>query len=313
MNLLFTNAGRRTYLIEYAFDLKSEGYDLNIFVSDTSYDTAAMHVHPEVHNIITPRVSGNEEEYFVELLTACKKHNIDVIIPLMDFELPVLSSKKAEFEKAGIMVWVSDKETITNCLNKKTNYNFCISNEILIPDTYFNLDNIEPPVVKKRILGSGSVGLEIVQEGAVSNFEPGVDLVQKLVEGKEYGMDILNSYEGKYVHYCIREKIAMRSGETDKAKTLESQELTNLAQHISSVFKHVGNMDIDFIKTESGEIYFIDFNPRFGGGYPFTHLSGANYLKFIVESSLRIENKYRPTFKKSITGYKGLKVFHNEN
>lgn len=309
MNVLFTNAGRRTYLIEYAFDLKSEGYDLNIFVSDTSYDTAAMYVHPEVHNIITPRVSGNEEEYFNALFTACKKYNIDVIIPLMDFELPVLASKKAEFEKAGIKVWVSSEETITNCLNKKANYYFCINNEISIPDTYFNIDRIESPYVKKRILGSGSIDLEIVKEGEVSRFEPGIDLVQKLVEGKEYGMDILNDYEGKYVHSCVREKLAMRAGETDKAKTFESEELTNIAKQVSSVFGHIGNMDIDFIETESGNIFFIDFNPRFGGGYPFTHLSGANYMKYLFDYSIYGNKAKKPFFVNDVTGYKGIKTF----
>lgn len=313
MNVLFTNAGRRTYLVEYAFDLKSEGYDLNIFVSDTSYDTAAMHVHPQIQKIITPRVFGNEKEYFLVLFEACKKYKIDVVIPLMDFELYVLASMKNDFEKAGILVWVSDEKTISNCLNKKANYAFCKNNKIPIPDTYFTVDETEPPYVKKRVLGSGSVGLEIVKQGEASSFEPGVDLIQKLVEGKEYGMDILNDYEGNYVHSCVREKLAMRAGETDKARTFESEELINLAKQISAVFRHVGNMDIDFIKTETGEIYFIDFNPRFGGGYPFTHLSGANYLKFIIESSLGIENKYRPRFKKRITGYKGLKVFYNED
>ena len=47
------------------------------------------------------------------------------------------------------------------------------------------------------------------------------------------------------------------------------------------ISKHVGNLDCDVIKNQNSELYFIDFNPRFGGGYPFTHLSGYNFIKAI--------------------------------
>ena len=312
MNILFTNAGRRTYLIEYALDLIEEGYDLRLFVSDTSLDTAAMHVDPRVIKIITPRVSGDEVNYFNALLSACKTYHIDVLIPLMDFELPILASKKDEFEELGIKMWVSNETTISNCLNKNNNYQFCIENDIPIPKSYFSLDEVNPPYVKKQILGSGSVGLELVRERHTSSFVPGIDMIQELVEGKEYGMDIMNDYHGNYLHSCVREKLAMRAGETDKARTFESEKLINLAKKVSEVFKHVGNMDVDFLQNKKGEIYFIDFNPRFGGGYPFTHLSGVNYLKFIIESSSG-KNDYVPVFKKSITAFKGLRLFYKEN
>ena len=34
---------------------------------------------------------------------------------------------------------------------------------------------------------------------------------------------------------------------------------------------------------EKKDIFCIDFNPRFGGGYPITHLSGMNYIKTIID------------------------------
>lgn len=310
MNILFTNVGRRTYLLEYALELKQNGYDINIYACDTSYDTAAMHVDTEITSFITPRVSLGETEYLDVLLKESIKRDIDVLIPLMDFELPVLSKNRNVFEKEGVKIWVSNYETITNCLDKKQNYSFCKQSNIPIPDSYFEFNNnIEPPIIKKRILGSGSVGLEIIDnKSQKSDFEEGRDMLQVFIEGKEYGMDIFNDYEGNYVHSCFREKILMRSGETDKAKTFYDKNLELQARKISSAFKHRGNMDIDFIQTKSGDIYFIDFNPRFGGGYPFTHLSGANYLKYIIDSSI---SKFpeKPVLKRNITGLKGIKVY----
>ena len=60
-------------------------------------------------------------------------------------------------------------------------------------------------------------------------------------------------------------KISMRSGETDKAEVIYDRRFNELAQKISAVFKHIGNLDVDFIIDNFNDIYFIDFNPRFGG------------------------------------------------
>jgi len=38
---------------------------------------------------------------------------------------------------------------------------------------------------------------------------------------------------------------------------------------------HIGVLDCDAIVTEDN-CYVFDMNPRFGGGYPFSHIAGAN-------------------------------------
>ena len=75
----------------------------------------------------------------------------------------------------------------------------------------------------------------------------------------------------------------MRAGETDKSRIVENDDLTALASDLSAVFGHVGNMDADVIVNAMGEPFCIDLNPRFGGGYPTTHLAGLNYLEAILK------------------------------
>lgn len=49
----------------------------------------------------------------------------------------------------------------------------------------------------------------------------------------------------------------------------------------------VGLVDVDIIAGSSGELFVIDVNPRFGGGYPFNHIAGANvprmYLRGLTQ------------------------------
>lgn len=316
MNLLFTNAGRRTYLIEYALELVEEGYDLNIFAGDVSKDTAAFSVSDKVTPVLTPYVTGNEENYLSTLQAICKEHKIDVIIPLMDFEMPILSQNKAKFLEAGTRIWVSDFEVINQCLDKRKNYQWCLDNGIKVPQSYSNAEEAKAirqlPVIKKAILGSGSVGLEIIRDTeALKTVDFKTFMLQDFIEGREVGMDIFNDYEGNFLSAHFREKMAMRAGETDKARSFNNEAFFEMARGLSAKFKHTGNMDIDFMETETGEIYFIDFNPRFGGGYPFTHNSGLNYLKAIIDLSTgkEAELNVRP---KEIVGMKGVKLYFYE-
>ena len=66
----------------------------------------------------------------------------------------------------------------------------------------------------------------------------------------------------------------MRSGETDSAKILTQGKILQIGQINFKKIRHVGNLDCDAIEDKVGNIYFIDFNLRFGGGYAFTHVYG---------------------------------------
>ncbi|HQH50020.1 MAG TPA: ATP-grasp domain-containing protein [Candidatus Cloacimonadota bacterium] len=309
MNILFTNAGRRTYIIEYAVALKNEGYDISVFVSDASPYTAAFYVSDQVKRIITPYVENNELVYVQNLLKVCIDNEIDIVIPLMDYELPILAEYKELFSSHKIIVVVSESKVIDNCLNKDSYHSLAAEFGFKCPQNYKISDDFAFPVIKKRTMGSGSVGLQLVSdmEELELFYDEKKDVIQQYISGIEFGMDIFNDLDGNFVHSCPRRKITMRAGETDKAETLYSERFNTLAQLISSSFRHIGNMDVDFIVNSEGEVYFIDFNPRFGGGYPFTHMTGFNYLKALIHMAmnkpcdfLNIQGEYN-TWMKSIS------------
>jgi len=317
MKLLFTNAGRRTYLIEYALELRhSFGFELEIFVSDASMHTAAMHVSREVKSFITPRVSENPERYAEFLLAECRVRNIDVVIPLMDYELPALARWMSRFKDHGINVIVSSVDVVETTLDKQRCYKFCEENRLPIPRTWYageNTSDASVPLIMKPRFGSGSVGLvRITKSETVPDTVPEDQVLQECVAGDEYGMDVLNGLDTNFLHCAVRKKIEMRAGETDKAELVYDDRLFDLGMTVSRSFNHVGNMDVDFIIDRRGSIQFLDFNPRFGGGYPFTHEAGFNYLEALLVQYNNIPVVLKP-YGRKLFGAKGIKLFTFES
>tara|TARA_Y100000590_G_C15725583_1_gene1015146 strand:+ start:1391 stop:2338 length:948 start_codon:yes stop_codon:yes gene_type:complete len=313
IRILFTNSGRRTYLLNYCHKLTTKGYKIKIYASDTSYDVSSFYTNRHVKNFITPQVSDNEKSYLSKLFIICKKNKIDLLIPLIDPELKILSKNKDKFLKIGTNIVVSDYELVSKLIDKKKVDLFCRKNQIKYPKSYYNLRsfNNKFPVIKKKIIGSASVGLEIIKnKKKFKNINFKKNMLQKFIKGKEINLDILNDFAGNYVHSCAKLKISMRGGETDKAKILNQSKYTLLSKKISKTLKHIGPMDIDLIEDNSGNFYFIDFNPRFGGGYEFTRAAGCDYLKAIIDMHLNKKTTL-PSKPKPITGMKGIQMYYH--
>jgi carbamoyl-phosphate synthase large subunit len=79
----------------------------------------------------------------------------------------------------------------------------------------------------------------------------------------------------------VKEKLAMRAGETDKSVLRNKPELEELGYRVGRALQHIGNVDCDIFEKD-GKQYLLELNPRFGGGYPFSQMSGANYPAAIL-------------------------------
>src|SRR5207248_4061835 len=96
-----------------------------------------------------------------------------------------------------------------------------------------------------------------------------------------YGLDIVNDLNGRYVCTFAKRKLRMRAGQTDRAVTVKDERLEKLGQTIGENLGHVGILDCDLFVSEQG-CRVIDLNPRIGGGYPFSHIAGANYPAALI-------------------------------
>lgn len=311
MKVLLTNAGRRTYIIENLIQSASErNIDIEIHVCDTSIDNASFWVAPNTTHHLTPFVTEQPKEYIELVKKICKEHQIQLVIPLMDFELPLLAEIKEELNSYGTQIMISDKHIIDICLDKKLTYQFCIENGILTPHIYSSEKEVVFPAILKRILGSGSVGLVFAKQATdIIDYQAERDLLQQFIKGQEYGLDIFNDFNGNFLYASMRKKLSMRAGETDKAEVFYDQKLWDYCKKLSEKTRHVGNMDADILMTEEGDIYLIDLNPRFGGGYPFSMFAGIDSIGALLDLVLGnpVEYKFDPSQK--VIACKGISVF----
>ena len=108
-------------------------------------------------------------------------------------------------------------------------------------------------------------------------------LFQEKIDGIEYGLEVFNDFSSNLVSVVAKQKVAMRAGETDVAKTVDITEYKDIAKKLSKGLKHIGDLDVDIFKTSDNRIMVLELNCRFGGQYPFSHLAGVNFPKQIVK------------------------------
>lgn len=263
------------------------------------------------HHVITPEI--NDPNYIDFLLDYSIRNQIQAIVPLFDVDLPVLSRNKSRFTASGISVLVSDEEIVNICRDKWLTARFCRENNIRYPQTYISYaellsdissGKIDFPLIVKPRWGMGSTAIcqaDDMQELEVYNkkvkkeiFETYLKfesagkedqcvLFQEKISGVEYGLDILNDLNGRFITTVSKRKIAMRAGETDVAEIVCNELFSGSDRKIADALKHIGNLDVDCILMENGAICVLEMNGRFGGQYPFSHLAGVDFPRQIIK------------------------------
>ena len=305
MNILFTCAGRRTYLLKY-FKENMSAED-KVIATDMQLSAPALQaadVKLQVPAVYDPK-------YIDITLNICKEQKIDALISLNDLELPILAENKAKFEALGVKVIVSDPEVIDIAFDKYKTAQWVESIGLNAPKTYVTLASakealangeISFPLFMKPRWGSGSIGLETIDDMeeldvyyhllmkkikktilATASVGDEYIMIQEKLTGNEFGLDVMNDLEGNNVAVSVKQKLAMRAGETDKAVTVDLPEVREMGATIGRNLKHIGNLDVDIMQRANGDYCVLELNPRFGGDYPFSYEAGANMPKAILQ------------------------------
>lgn len=302
--VLLTCAGRRHYLASYFQDALSEFG--RVIGTDMDLSAPALQACDAIYRV--PGVFA--DNYLDALKETIIKEKVDMLFSLNDLEVGLLAENREKIEReTGAKVYVPPVETLTVCADKWHTYEFARELGVHAPATYLSVEGAVSavnageicfPLIVKPRWGSASLGLFVVesaselatsyktcQRAVVESVlvELGAEstvIIQEVIEGPEYGVDVLYGKNQNFIGFASKKKITMRAGETDKAVTVDPAPFKAIVKKISEALPHRGNLDCDFLERD-GKFYLLEFNPRFGGGYPFTHLAGANHVQMLLD------------------------------
>lgn len=338
-NILISSAGRRNYLVRWFREaLTSNGVEGCIIVAD-----ADRHAPSQVEaDLFIPLPLVSSDEYLPALLKICDSNHVNFALSVNDFELSAWSRlDRSMFQDVGTHLICLRAETQALVEDKRTMASSLSEHDILVPPTFLGEDALDSmdlrgqlgqSIVIKNRYGSGSSGLLFSTQATldrdlnaaatsvrdrlgapISSRSIALQslVVQPAIHGIEYGIDVVSNFAEEFAAILVRRKISMRGGETDQATSEPAERFNALGAKIAAAIPHAGLIDTDVIEDREGRLWLIDINPRFGGGYPFSHLAGADAPSAYVGWSRGLDSTAsRLQYKSDIVAakYQGIKI-----
>ena len=298
--ILFTGVGRRVELVqafrEAAVVLNKK---LKIYGADMALDAPALFYCDDTRQVCGMRASG----YIGMLVDICVKDRIDLLIPTIDTDLLVLSENRERFQAIGTRVLVSTPDMVRICRDKNHTSQFFADCGLKAPmpvNDWKKYASGFPAFIKPKD-GSSSINAFKVEtagelEACANRIEEYV--VQPFVEGTEYTIDICCDFYGNPIWIVPRERVAVRAGEVLKTRICMDSRMIEEAKALVERFRPCGPITVQLIREKrSGEDYFIEINPRFGGGAPLSMKAGARS----AESILKLLSGEKAVYREDIT------------
>lgn len=292
MKILFTSVGRRVELMQ-AFRKAADELNvvLTIIGADITVSAPALYFCDETR--IVPRIKN--EEYIPVLLDICEKEMVDCLIPTIDTDLLLLAENKRRFEAFGTKVLISAVDKVKICRDKNFTADYFHSLGLKSPQSVNSVEKYEekirsgisgfPAFIKPK---DGSSSIDVYR---VENLETlkvyaekiGDYIIQPYISGKEYTIDIFCDYDGNPVYITPRERLAVRAGEVLKTRVTQDNRMIDEMLTLIEAFKPCGQITVQLIRDEAtSDDYYIEINPRFGGGAPLSMKAGADSAKAVL-------------------------------
>ena len=240
---------------------------------------AAHHRHP------VPRI--DDPGYVPALQELCERYGVGAVVPLTDLDLEVLAHARV----AGrLPAFVPDPEIARATFDKYDAHLLLERLGLPSPPTALPGEPVDSyPVMVKPRQGSGARSIHRADDAAAAAFfvdyvkEP--TMVQKLMDGPEFSIDVLGDLDGRCLNAIPRTMIESRGGESIKGTVIEDRELIDLGALAAESLGVRGPCTIQVFRDRHIGLGITDVNTRFGGAFPapmYAALPGRTYPELIV-------------------------------
>lgn len=277
MKILFTSVGRRVELMQaYKKASNDSGIDLKLYGGDTSTTAPALQFCDKT--VVLPLIK--DKSYIPFLIDYCAREQIDALIPTIDTDLLILAENRERFGKTKVVI--SNPDKIKLCRDKRYTADYFMSVGLKSPAPVddINLYTGGFPAFIKPKDGSSSINAYKVDNKeeltALTEMVPDY-IIQPFISGTEYTIDIFCDFSGNPIFITPRIRLAVRAGEVLKTKIVQDNQIISEMKQLIADYKPCGAITIQMIRDDrTGEDYYIEINPRYGGGAPLSIKAGAN-------------------------------------
>ena len=300
MRILITGCGALSK--ELIDDMRRNKDGEEIFVVGVNNNPSAMLKTSVNEAIVVPSIT--DKDYLPTLLNICKKYAIQVIIPYITKELPILAKNRLFFEDNGIKVSVTSLESLA-IVNDKIELQKMFGKYMppqIVPESEEEADAfIEryKTVCCKINDACGGVGFCVIDEDKAFDvslinktgkpryitkayfhellkLNKGRIILQKYVGGLDYSTCILSD-NGKVKAVCGYVGYEMLYGCVVDGEIKENKKAYAIHKEIVEKTGLDGNSCADFI-IDGDDVYLLEINPRVNGSLPFVTKAGADFL-----------------------------------
>lgn len=287
--------------------------DVRIVGVDMDNDPTVLEYVDAFYNVL----SATDINYCDQILEICRKEKVDIYFPNISAEVSAIVARKKEFDDLGVILSVSNQQSVEISNNKYKTYQLLKENGVPVPNFYSvkSLKDFEEgcsimgypekPVVIKIVDGSGSRGVRIidakrsrydifVKEKPNSFFTSYSDMYNILKErdeldemmlvdfmpGNEYTVDML-AENGKVLYGVGRENTVSLMSIAQESILKEDKEAYDISEKVVSLLNYTGNIGIDFMRDVDGRPVLMDINPRLTATMSIARAGGVNlpYLR----------------------------------
>jgi len=271
MNILITGVGGPAGIC-FAKSL-SEIKEINLIGANAEKDAIGKKFVKKFYKL----PFANKPTFISELNKIIKKEKIDLLIPLVDEELVVVSKN---IKRIDCKILISPQITIEHTTDKSNLYNKL---KEFLPKRY-NKNNASFPLLIKPNVGRGSRDIHLINNNYdLEIFDENKYVFQEVLEGPEYTVDTLFDFNGNPLIIVPRIRAKVKEGISITGKIILDKEIISKVRGMSKRLKFIGPINFQFMKSKGGELKLIEINARSSGGMGITINSGVDIPKLTYD------------------------------
>ena len=266
-------------------------------------------------DILKPEVS--ETQWIDALINVIKLEKVDLVLPGLDFELPILAKHKSFIERqTGAILLVSSEEVVrigddkweTVKYLEKIGFNYPNS---CLPETLESYIQSNPfPFIVKPRHGHTSENVFLVKNSRELNEAINacdMPIIQEYIGCQTQEYTCGATYIDNEIVTVISLRRTLKNGNTQLAFCERTDVIDTYVKDLTESLKPFGPINFQLRLTHRGPVVF-EINPRFSGTTPIRAQFGVNEVEAVIKKLIGIENDVKYKEKEGVV----IRYFENQ-